>query len=145
MLGKLPGWLRGLVLLVVLYGVGNLMLVGGQKLWHHDDQVKLDNIKTSLASENTKINNLEAELKTLEIKIKRSESYINNVGQNSNDYNSLVDEHNAKIANYNVIYNEYKRGIDQYNLHVNEANELAKSIGSTWYVVPIPGGKRVHE
>jgi predicted ATPase len=38
-------------------------------------------------------------------------------------------------------YQNYSETLDMYNAKVKQYNELAKDVGTTWYVVPIPGGK----
>ncbi len=57
------------------------------------------------------------------------------------DYTSAVDSYNEQLDTYNEEYDKYISEIDNYNEKVEEANAVAKEIGSTYYVVPMPGGK----
>jgi hypothetical protein len=62
---------------------------------------------------------------------------------------TLMDSENNVIRDYEDLnksgrittkqYNTYKETIDLYNAQVKQYNELAKSVGTTYYVVPIPG------
>ncbi|WP_219811174.1 hypothetical protein [Bacillus thuringiensis] len=91
-------------------------MFGIQKLWHYDDQMKLEAMKTELDMLKIEIENQETDLLSL---------------QNDSDQQVTDDE----------LYTLYKTNIDTYNQKVNEANDLAKEIGSTWILVPIPGKK----
>ena len=51
--------------IILVFAVINLVLVGGQKLWHHGDQVKLDTLKAELDVQRNDIAQREAVLKTL--------------------------------------------------------------------------------
>jgi len=162
-------WVVGLISVVLVYVVINIFLVGGQKLWHYGDQKRLDELKEILNTEKVNIESLEKELKNMEqcldtytIRINKLKSDIqlienryprgipsniyNNYIQLINDYNSLVDTYNSTLNKYNSKYEDYSHQIDKYNAMVVEANNLAKKIGTTWYVVPVPiPGVKTHE
>jgi hypothetical protein len=72
----LLGYVISIGTIIVLYGVINMLLVGGQKLWHHGDQVKLDTLKADLQVQLADITKREAELKTLGASIDESEAKI---------------------------------------------------------------------
>jgi multidrug resistance efflux pump len=140
------------------------VLVGGQKAWHYTDQVKLDKLKTELATERGSIANAETKLQSLDAEIKRADAereqlksgldlievrYPSGIPSEAYDpykqsvtrYNELVNAHNAIIQNYNTLYAAYSGQVDAYNQKVTQFNTLAKDIGSTWYVIPVPCGR----
>ena len=53
----------GLLAILVTYGVINLLCVGGQKLWHSKDQVRLDEINATLGSQRKEIECMESQLR----------------------------------------------------------------------------------
>lgn len=132
--------LIGLLAVAVLYGVINLILVGGQHLWHGEERSNLKTIEAELKVGEREINKLEqgltAILSHLEEIERKMEGDISVA-----EYNDLVDKLNSDIDLYTSNYRKYEYKISAYNKKVEEANELAEKIGSTWYVVPIPIGK----
>ena len=164
------GWVLSLVSIAIVFALINLVLVGGQKIWHHSDQKKLDTLKTELKLERTTINGAETRLQNFEERIKEINSEKNPIGlhlkkieeqfpngipsniyasykSSVSHYNELVRTHNAMLQMYNAIYEKYSAEIDNYNMDVKKANALAKKIGGTWYLIPIPipGKHGVHE
>lgn len=165
--GKALGWIVGLVFLAVVYGVINVVFVGGQKLWHHADQKKLDSIKIELDFKRGALEQAEAKLQGLVAEMHRvdaeSEIYRVNIDQversypkgipseiygsyklSVSRYNELSGEHNSALRTYNMLYENYSGQLEVYNQAVNEANSISKKIGSTWYVVPFPGSRHAH-
>ncbi len=160
-MNKIIGGFGGLIGVLLVYGVINLVLVGGQNALHAGDQARLDEIKKQLEVEKTQISSLEANLSSLgqtldsyEARISDLKSHIRAIevsypnGAPSAvyaDYQRMLAEHNSMIAPYNsnlsqfkAMYADYSSRVDRYNTKVDEANALAKKIGSTWVVVPVP-------
>jgi hypothetical protein len=158
---RLLGWLLGLIALVVLYAVGNAVLVGGQYLWHYTDHRKLDAIKTQLDSERPRIEAVGAQLQRFGKDLTESEARLNTLKReiagiekanprgvpeqiypaytrSVQHYNALVETHNRKVAEQQVAHQDRSSQIDRYNKLVGEANDLGRSVGSTWYVIPMP-------
>jgi flagellar biosynthesis chaperone FliJ len=164
--------IRGIVSLagiIVVYGVINLVFVGGQKLWHHSDHAKFDLLKAQLESEKLAISNAEARLQGFEDEMTRMEAQIESLESriestdrrypsgvpseiyasyngSVSQYNELVDQHNSLLQNYNTLYPVYAARVDAYNEKVKKANIISKNIGGTWIIVPIPvprGGGRL--
>lgn len=71
----------------------------------------------------SKMSDIKAELSLKESKINNYELHVND--------GTISD----------TEYADYSRLIDEYNGQVKEYNDLAEKAGTTWYVVPIPGGK----
>jgi hypothetical protein len=137
------GWVVGVVAIAIVYGLINLVLVGGQKVWHSGDQKKLTQIQSILDDEKKDLDRIEGELTSKNANLDKLEIDLKaNKNGNIDRYNKLVDEYNMKLGAYNQQYDDYKKRITSYNDKVNEANSIAKKIGSTWYVVPIPVGKK---
>lgn len=179
------------VMFVLIFGVGNLLLVGGQKIAHWKDQSRLDEIHRQLDAEKGEIDRLEGQLKTsdsmlsgLEADLDAQEARIRDVrstidglsaeidavergsaggvpsslyarySQMVDDHNRLVDQQKLMVAKYNrdaQQYNgllsrfqadskTYDDKIEHYNAQVNEGNGLARTIGTTWFIVPVPRG-----
>lgn len=146
--------------LIVIFGLGNILLHYGQEWYHRADQKELDSIKI-------KLNNLKNEIDTMESKIKAKNTELENkyksiqkcksiikqyeiIGNSMTDMeyenyentlticNENIDEYNIEFTNVNSAYDSYKENIDTYNSLIPKANELAKKVGSKWYIVPIP-------
>jgi chromosome segregation ATPase len=75
---------------LLVYGIINGALVGGQKLWHRRDQLKLDQMKAALADERTRIGQLESSLKTYAPQYNACETLLK-------EYSRIRDQHNAEI------------------------------------------------
>ncbi|QTL49972.1 hypothetical protein [Priestia aryabhattai] len=135
-----------LVIVGLVYGIVNLVLVGGQKLWHHDDEVKLEKYETVLKEQKNEIDGYTTELEDLKSQAEDLKEQI--TGYETDypygipeelyaDYEQMVDEYNSLADDYDVKSQEYSDEIDSYNDKVEEANALAEEVGSTWYVVPV--------
>lgn len=148
-LSGLSGPVRIVVTLIVIglvYGIVNLFLVGGQKLWHHDDEVKLEKYETALKEQKNDIDDYETALEDLQSQAQDLKDQINSYETDYPygipeelyaDYEQMVDEYNSLADDYDVKSQEYSDEIDSYNDKVEEANALAEEVGSTWYVVPV--------
>lgn len=154
-------WIIGLLGIAVVYGAVNLVLVGAQKMWHHRDQIRFDQIKQQLNVEQPKIEQIKSDLRNIENTLDQSEVEMTNLRKQIesveakypdgipaalyNDYSHTIEQHNVRVSSYNVtlgqynvLYEDYTVRIAQYNSQVEEVNALAKKIGTTWYVVPVP-------
>jgi hypothetical protein len=150
-----------LLWVAAVFTILNVVLVGGQKLWHHGAQVKLATLKAQLDAKDREIKQREAELKTLSANSEQSTATITGLkariqmieGQYPSgipqsiyhSYSELIDQcnssvanHNLNIARYNSLYEDYTQRIEQYNTLVKEANAISKQVSGTWYVIPVP-------
>ncbi len=165
--GRAVGKLIGLEAILIGYAVINLALVGGQKLSHQGEQAQLDEIKVGLNSENLKIKQIELQLQKMRHQLKESSSKIKNLksrvelfeqsypqGVPANiyngysrsvaEYNARIGFYNATLAQYDVLYADYSKQVEHYNGRVAEANVLAQKIGTTYYLLPVPGHAGSH-
>jgi len=146
---RVLGWILGLVALVAVYGVMNLVLVGGQYVWYYADNQKLEarlqQMEKDLAGSASQIEAVKAGIKAVEKANPRGipEDKYAAYSRSVRYHNELVEAHNQKVAEQQVVHGDYSSRVDQFNGLVEEANSLAKKIGGTWYVVPMPraGGK----
>jgi hypothetical protein len=152
-------WVIALLGIATLFGVVNLIVWGGQKLWHYSDQKRLDEIQQVLEIERLKLDQLEATLKKLhhsldekETTLKQLDSTIDDLAaKNPNglsgaeydgymllieNYNKNAPLYNDSLKYYDSLHHNYLLDIGAYNSKVKEANVLANKIGTTWYVVP---------
>jgi septal ring factor EnvC (AmiA/AmiB activator) len=146
---------------IAVFAILNVVLVGGQKLWHHGAQQRLTTLNAQLDAQGSEIKQREAELKTLIASSEQSsatiaglrahvqrieDQYPSGIPQSMYpSYVKLVDQcnllvagHNLDIARYNSLYEDYSQRIERYNALVKEANATSKQIGGTWYVIPVP-------
>jgi chromosome segregation ATPase len=149
---KVVGGAIGIVGIALIYVILNVFVVGGQKLYHHDDQARLDSLKSELKEQKATIDNDESELtskeddlSSLKEEVETYESdYPDGVPEEYYDeYRQKVNDYNSQLTDYKDQYSTYQNELGSYNEKVKEANALAKKIGSTWYIVPVPG--RGHE
>ena len=144
-LGSLPKTIIGIVVLVLIFGVGNLAVVGGQKAMHWRDQSRLDDIRRRLDTEKVGIDQLEARLRNadaslsaLEADLDAQENEIRStesrIGALSADidavegryasgvpstvysqYSQMVDEHNALVERRKLLVRRFNEAIDRFN------------------------------
>ncbi len=141
--GKTLLGLAGSVIAIVLvFGLFNLIIVGGQKAFSSGDEARFNTLKSEIESEkvtldakSTQIDSMGVDLDAMESRLKSYEA----AGQRL-AYNSIVNPYNNALAAYRAEAEAYNASLPAYNAKVDEANELAKSVGSTWYIVP--GGRR---
>ena len=57
-------------------------------------------------------------------------------------YNAMAQAYNTAVESFESARIEYEAAIAAYNARVDEANKLAESAGTTWYLIPAPGGGR---
>lgn len=84
------GTVIGLVIIVVIYGLFNLVIVGGQYIWHFKDNSELKRIEKTLAEQEVNIKMYEEKIYNNTITDSEYADYQNEI----NDYNENVDEYN---------------------------------------------------
>jgi len=88
---RLGGTLMSIIVLIVIYGVVNGVLWLGQEAFHHEDNVKLEQMKS--------------EMSKLDTKIKVFESSASAYGATEQD----ISRYKADIDRYNVLVDEYNK------------------------------------
>jgi chromosome segregation ATPase len=134
-------WIAGWIIILLVYGVANLFLVGGQKLWHRGDEAKLDQLKAFLTSERGQIEQLESSLKACSGQGTTCENLLN-------EYSHVREQHKAEIKSLDALnkrvtqlesqaracipdessceaqYGHYSGSVNTYNSEVRKANRL---------------------
>jgi hypothetical protein len=128
----------------------------------------LSNLGTDLDGQEARIRDVAGQIETLKTNIDTIErrwpnsvpsSIYGQYSQMVDEHNRLVDQHTAMVAQYKssvAKYNDslarfqadsrtYDDKINQYNALVTEGNGLAKTVGTTWFIIPVPrGGEHEH-
>jgi hypothetical protein len=55
-------------------------------------------------------------------------------------YNRDVQQYNGLLSRFQADSKTYDDKIEHYNAQVNEGNGVARTIGTTWFIVPVPRG-----
>ena len=134
-------WIVGWIAVLLIYGIIDVFLVGGQKLWHRSDQVQLDQLKASLADERAEIEQLGSSLKTCSAQDDACEILLR-------EYSSIREQHKTEIESLHLQnkrvahlgsqagvcvpaendcaaqYVHYSEAVNTYNSGVSKANKL---------------------
>jgi hypothetical protein len=86
------GYLIGIFGIIIIYGVINLVLVGGQNLWHSGEKNRLNELQGILSSQEIVIQSYESKVDS---------GTITDVEYN--EYTKKVDEYNKNINEYNEV------------------------------------------
>jgi hypothetical protein len=158
-MGKTGRMVLSIVVILVLYGVVNLVLVGGQTLLHKDDNERMEVLKGDMTEmEGLKevteawLNDREYELNELMTESEELGAYIDQMEIEFPDgipedlygeYIDAIDEYNVvveEMASLNAEFEDeqglYEEQLDAYNAAVEEYNELAEEAGSMWVLIP---------
>lgn len=139
-MNKITGWIISLVGLIIVYGAINLVLYGGQELWHKGDTDKLHVIEEFLKGKKVEMDSIEQRLVTTETDLNARKSQLDRY-KAINDiyhYNLGVDSYNSLLGDYRLYLEQYNNALSIYNQKIDEGNELIKKTGTRWYVIPIP-------
>ncbi len=132
--------IKKLVGLILMFGMINLILWGGQELYYYNDTREINRIKISIENEKNEIAYLESRISSLSNEIDFKELELDRY-KNAN----MIDKYNKEVSSYNLLLNKYNNKINiydykikEYNQKIEEVNVLIKSSGSRWYLIPIP-------
>jgi hypothetical protein len=149
-----------LIFILVLFGGGNIALYYGQEWWHRDEQHELDRVRSQLAQLRSTIRDQEAHLTELKTRLDALDAQI--ASQNAliesyeaqaiggglpsavydqytadlNTVNASVDSYNLSLAAYRELASQYDANIKAYNALVERANQLARQVGTRFYLKP---------
>lgn len=156
------GYLRipAFLITLVLFALINLVLFIGQEFGRDAEKKELEELNTKLAQLKQEVETLELNISFTEEKLKEADTFVNQCkagivefesqavngalpSQIYTQYTLAVDNCNAQVRNsnnlinsYNTLYEQYDRVIQTHNVLVTRANELAKSLGTKYYIVP---------
>jgi len=148
--------LRVILLLVVVFGIGNLVLYYGQEYYHSNEieqckrlDSELTRIKGEIEECGRKIaisgNVLDAKksvIGELLQKLRSPNVYYSNKRTYDSDrlrYENLLSTYNAEVGPHNALISSHKTLIANYSTKVEEYNKIAKTAYSRWYIIPVPG------
>jgi chromosome segregation ATPase len=134
-------WIAGWLIVILVYGAANLVLVGGQKLWHRTDEAKLDHLEALLKGERNQIEQLEAQLKACFDPEKACEDLLNRYSESDTIHKAQLkklDSLNQRVvrlesrvkgcvpneSDCETQYAQYSQTVDTYNSEVRKANAL---------------------
>lgn len=131
---------KSIISVVLIYGILNLILWGGQELYYYEDTREINQIEKWLEEEKQKIFLLEQKIDSQSIEIEQEENKLTDLENRrlTTLYNSNVDSYNYLLEGYENDFDIYDEKIAKYNNKVNRFNELIKKSGSRWYLIPIP-------
>ncbi len=150
---------------MAVFAITNLVLGGGQYLWHYAESQRLDTLKSQLDAEQPHIRALEARLQQMETELTGLASQIEalkaEIGalekahphgipedryaaytKSAQHHNELAQAHNQKVTEQQTVYADYVARVDRFNAVVDEANALAQRIGGTRHVLPMSRARR---
>ncbi|MDB5166851.1 MAG: hypothetical protein JWM37_923 [Candidatus Saccharibacteria bacterium] len=136
-------YLAPVLIVVALYAIVNGVAFGVQKIANRDDQKKLDSLTSQIDTQEKTLNDLDKKITAEEAQLTALDKKITDEEETADDetYNNDVAAYNKLVDLYKADIDAYNKQIPAYNAKVTEANELAKKVGSTWYVVPLPTNK----
>jgi chromosome segregation ATPase len=158
--------MKSIGILILAYLGINLLLWGGQKLYHMGtereitaNELKLSELKGKVSAAESVAQSLESErnqyesrLESLQIRLKEFEKLAG--GRKTlptklyRDYEKVRNEHNDVVDLYNAANEKYDKEYDQYQALRTEHNTLVDQTNAKieavhyWYLIPIPLPKR---
>lgn len=130
------GWIISLCTMAAVLVVGNLILVGGQRLWHRDDYAKLDSMKKQMEERKTLISTEEAALRSKAAQLNEAEKDLDKKKNQLAYFKTSLTQLRNKIDSTEKTYpdgipseefSNYKLNIAEYNRTVRSSNKLVGS------------------
>ncbi len=163
--GGLLGALASGLLLLVVFGCGNVLCVGWQLVETADDRAMLRELELDLAQREERINGLERQLQARETTFEAGSGAVEQCTKKVAafeaqavggelapdvyaDYSTALENCNEQIAALNrlastirVEFASYEKEVDDYNVVVARHNDAAARVGSLEVLIPIPVGR----
>lgn len=132
--------IKRLVILALTFGILNLILWGGQEIYHSGDRRQIKEIEILLDGEKREIANLEKKIEADEANLKQTNDKLNHLKSigSIDEYNAGVDEFNLFLEWHRQDITNYKNRLAAYNVKVDEVNVLIQKSGSRFYIIPVP-------
>jgi cytoskeletal protein RodZ len=164
------GHLRLPIFLIVLglFGLVNMVLFFGQEFGRGTEKKELEELKAKLDHLKHEADNLESSIRSAEKSVKTAKTLVHQCKANIagfesqavdgslppeiySQYTLTVDNCKTQVRNsnnlvssYNSLYEQYDQVIQAHNTLVPQTNELAKSLGTRYYFIPVPSLRRAH-
>lgn len=166
--GLRPSRLTVSLITLGLFGLLNIALYVGQEFGQDTEKKELEDLKTKLTQLKHEADILELNISTTEERLKSVKTLVSQCKAGIAEFesqavddslppeiysqytlaiencNTQVRNSNTLTSNYNSLYDQYNQVIQAHNALVPRANELTKSLGSRYYLIPVPSLRRVH-
>lgn len=152
--------MKRILITLLLFGIVNAILVGGQWLLSIPDTLRLSAIEKEIATIQEEVTQLEIKLKPIADTMKKQKAEMSQLETEIKtieskypggslppriyeDYSAKVDRHNRLAEEYNTDWDKYKplqegysAKVDRYNSLVAEGKSLAQKHSKIWVWVP---------
>lgn len=132
--------LKRIIGLILIFGVINLVLWGGQELYYRKDTQEINRIEKLLDQEKIEITKLQSRINSLSTEIDSKQAELDRY-----ENTGMIDSYNTGVDSYNSLLDEYKSKVDvyndkliEYNRNIEQVNILIQKSSSRWYLIPIP-------
>ena len=118
----------------------NVLIWGGQEIYHRKDVEKIEGIETYLDNEKKSINDLEQKIELESSSIEEQKRLLNNYKINGQGsvYNANIEGYNKLLQSYKSDLSTYDQKLEAYNSKTKEVNSLIEKTESRWILIPIP-------
>ena len=153
--------MKKIISAIIVFGLINLLLYGGQKLFQIKDIKQMNIIESTLTVSSQKIEDFETMLETQLSDLDQSENTIQQLGNDLDrlydrypngapadvvaKYNSMKDEYNSLILqntidrlNYFKLNTDLDLKVSEHNKLVDEYNMLSAKTSKVFLLIPIP-------
>jgi len=153
--------MKRIISAIIVFGLINLLLYGGQKLFQIKDIKQMNIIESTLTVSSQKIEDFETMLETQLSDLDQSENTIQQLGNDLDrlydrypngapadvvaKYNSMKDEYNSLILqntidrlNYFKLNTDLDLKVSEHNKLVDEYNMLSAKTSKVFLLIPIP-------
>lgn len=147
--------IAGILLLVVIYGVGNLVLYYAQEAYRKPDIERCELLNSELIKMEGEIGKYkleininkekmiaQKEIEILEQKLRSPDNYYNTQITYERDffkYKQFIKNYNKNVEDTNRLIKGHKELINNYNSKVEVYNQIAPKAYTRWYIIPVPG------
>jgi len=149
-----------------LFGLVNMALYFGQDFGRGTEKKELEELKAKLDQLKHEADTIEPNIRSAEKRVKTAKTLVNQCKANIAEFesqavdgslppevysqyaltvdncNTPVRDSNSLVSSYNSLYDQYDQVIQAHNTLVPRTNELAKSLGTRYYIIPVPSLRR---
>ncbi len=158
--------MKRILISLLLFGILNAVLVGGQWLLSLPDTFRISAIEKEISAVQKEITEIKIELQPLTAALRKDEGVLleleaeiesitakypggslppriyENYSVKAEKYNLLVEEYTITLSKYKQLQEAYNTKIEQHNSLVSEQNSLAQKQDNIWVLIPTGLGRR---
>jgi uncharacterized protein YoxC len=155
----------GFISLVAVYGIVNLVLYGGQEMYHASDKRAYEALsqvmeqrKADIQGKRSQIQALEASIEErgsqidrLKAELRSIEQQYGSIGAPTSVYvryegmiaevNGLIKQIKPMIERHSQLVDSFNAEVDGYNNQIPQLNDLSHRAFDRWILIPIPLGR----